>query len=73
MSALSAQSNGIPDHLSGTPITLMGDQPPECGHCGRRLDFDHTSPVSQDADGPIYLGTCSVHGGSLLQDDPEED
>jgi hypothetical protein len=50
----------------------MGESMPECGDCGRRLIVD-TEPSYEDSDGPIFKASCSVHGETLVQDDPEED
>lgn len=43
----------------------------ECPECSRRLDFDE--PVDHDEDGPIYEGTCLVHGVFLVQSVEEAD
>lgn len=58
--------------MSGRPITLMCEQPPTCGECGRRLNVSD-QPVDHDQDGPIYAGNCPDHGIWLLQDDPGHD
>lgn len=52
------------------PITLMDDQPPTCGICGRRVELAAT-PCGRDEDGNIYEGTCAEHGTSRYQDQPE--
>ncbi|SKB49976.1 hypothetical protein SAMN06295937_100791 [Sphingopyxis flava] len=53
-------------------ILVIGqDDAATCPVCGKRLDVCDR-PISHDAGGPVYAGTCPEHGAFNWQVEEEE-